>query len=67
MTNDATKVASCDYHDLPLVCRECGTPWSDEFATMIHAPPHPFRPVHRWRDPENYELDTLMPCTETNE
>jgi len=51
----------CEWHDLPLVCGECGA----GLARCIHQYPgggFTRGAVHRIPDPEGIEGTTIMPC-----
>jgi len=71
---------TCDHHDLPLVCGECGRPrWVEtEYLEVMPLPgnkgtvtfdhdaivAHRFQPAHLMPDPEGIEGTWKIPCPE---
>jgi len=56
---------TCDHHDLPLVCGECGRhmsppPWFGRWH--VGKPTHLAQPVHLLVDPEGFEGTQRIPC-----
>jgi hypothetical protein len=62
-------MTTCDYHDLPVVCGECGRDamFRQHMIPVpagIHPDFHAFHPVHRIPDPEGIEGTAVVPCGE---
>jgi hypothetical protein len=62
-------MTDCDYHDLPLVCGECGYEvWpidgSWDYDHLTENRMHSVQPIHRIPDLEGIEGTAIVPCGE---